>query len=154
LILERFDLFTAREAAEKLEKPKSEPISSPEKTNGTTINANGKRASPSSASPSSAASASPVPVKKRKHKVSQSVEETDAAYAARLQAEENGRSSRATRGGGTKRKTASTKKREKKPKKKSKNRVGSEDDSDAATGEEKEVKTTGFHVCDGLLHYE
>ena len=93
-----------------------------------------------------------MPVKKRKHKASQSVEETDAAYAARLQAEENGRSSRATRGGGTKRKSAAAKKREKKPKKKSKNRVGSDDDSDTARGEEKEVKTTGFHVCDEALH--
>jgi upstream activation factor subunit UAF30 len=127
LILQRFDIFTAREAAENAAMPST-------KTNGAT-NSNGKRTSPSDSS-----TASPSP---KKRKPGQSVQETDAAYAARLQAEENGRA-RSTRGAGTKRKAPS--KKEKRKKKKSKTVVGTDDDSDAGTPEEKVIKNTGFHV--------
>jgi upstream activation factor subunit UAF30 len=87
---------------------------------------------------------SPPPKKKQKKK---SVELSDAALAAKLQAEENVRSSRATRGGVAKRKTP-VKKVKKERKKKSRARVGSEDDSDAEGAEKKESKprTGGFHV--------
>lgn len=71
----------------------------------------------------------------------------DAAFAARLQAEENNLA-RSTRGGGTaKRQSAGNQ-----PKKKGKSatKIKADDDSDleAGSGEEKIVKRTGaFHVC-------
>jgi upstream activation factor subunit UAF30 len=114
--------------------------------NGTKYNlppaaTNGKR-SPPSDEPSSASSPRP-----KKHRPSKSIEDADAAYAARLQAEENGRA-RSTRGGGvTKRKPIVKRTPFKKVKTKSKAKVGSDDDSDAASGAEKEVtRTGGFHV--------
>jgi upstream activation factor subunit UAF30 len=85
-----------------------------------------------------------TPPPKRK-KIEKSQAETDAEYAKRLQEELNRITGRATRGGGagTKRKPVVKKQR----KKKSKAHVGSDDDSDAESGEKKEVKRTGgFHV--------
>jgi len=83
------------------------------------------------------------PSPKKKHKKNMSVEDADAAYAARLQAEENSRA-RSTRGGGTKRKPVVKKENKKR---KSKNRVGSDDDSDAEGSPKKEVnRNSGFHV--------
>ena len=111
---------------------------------------NGKRPSP--ATDSSSAS-SPRPAKKQ-HRSQPSMEDLDAAYAARLQAEENGRA-RTTRGGakggsagGSKK--GSPAKREGKPKKrksKSKAKVesGEESEADGERKEEKERKG-GFHV--------
>ena len=88
------------------------------------------------------------PKKKRKQNKSvkdEGEQDADAKLAAKLQAEENGRS-RATRGGGTKRKVP-TKKRA--PKKKSSDKVKAEDDSDIELGSDGEVKEKvkkgGFH---------
>lgn len=85
---------------------------------------------------------SPQPKKKRKVE-----QDSDAAYAAKLQAMENSRM-RSTRGGGAK--TPKPVKR-KTPKKKSAGRVKAEDDSDMeASGsdvkERKINRNTGFHV--------
>jgi upstream activation factor subunit UAF30 len=119
---------------------------------------NGKRPSP--ATDSSSAS-SPRPTKKQ-HRSQPSMEDLDAAYAARLQAEENGRA-RTTRGGakgvgsGSGKKGASPAKAKgaKKRKSKSKAKVESGDESDA-DGERKEEKERkgGFHVrCLECLFY-
>ena len=86
---------------------------------------------------------SPKPKKKRKVE-----HDSDAAYAARLQAMENSRG-RSTRGGGTK-VTKPVKK--KTTKKKSAGRIKAEDDSDlegsGSEAKEKKVnRNTGFHVC-------
>lgn len=71
--------------------------------------------------------------------------DSDAAYAARLQAQENART-RMTRGGGPK---APPAKKKKTPKKKTSAKVKAEDDSDVdgsgSDGKEK-VRTGGFHV--------
>ena len=95
---------------------------------------------------------SPKPQKKRR--VSH---DSDAAYAAKLQAMENSRM-RSTRGGGTK-KSSISKKRS--PKKKSAGRVKAEDDSDlegsgSGVKEKKVNRNTGFHVSlldPTALHY-
>ena len=91
------------------------------------------------------------PSPKKKHKKNMSVEDADAAYAARLQAEENSRA-RSTRGGGAKRKPVVKKENKKR---KSKNRVGSDDDSDAEGSPKKEVnRNSGFHVSLDWEHVE
>jgi upstream activation factor subunit UAF30 len=81
----------------------------------------------------------------KRAKIEKSQKESDAQYARRLQAELNRVTGRSTRGGGAgaKRKPVVKKQR----RKKSKAHVGSDDDSDAGSGEKKEVKRTGgFHV--------
>ena len=82
----------------------------------------------------------PPPKKKRKR----SPLDEDAAFAARLQAEENSRA-RPTRGGGPK-KPAPVKK--KTPRKKTAAKVRAEDDSDLDTSdlEKKVSRSGGFHV--------
>ena len=84
----------------------------------------------------------PPPKKKRKPEVDE-----DAAFAARLQAEENSRA-RPTRGGAV-RKPPLVKKK-KTPKKKTSDKVKAEDDSDlegSGSGSEKKVnRSGGFHV--------
>jgi upstream activation factor subunit UAF30 len=163
--MRRFDKFTEAAAAPPVPKhSEATPATTvktetngiakpaPKPTNGTSK----KRSSPSdSASLSdaedddesqlSSLEASPPP--KKKPKASRSTEDSDAAFAARLQAEEN-RAGRATRGAATgKRKAAPGKKVKKEKKKKSKARIGSEEDSDVEGGEKKEVKRNGgFHV--------
>ena len=92
------------------------------------------------------APASPSPKKKRK---ALHVDD-DAAFAARLQAEENSRA-RPTRGGVNKRPT-SVKKKKKTPKKKTSDKVKAEDDSDldgtgSEAAERKVNRNGGFHVC-------
>lgn len=85
----------------------------------------------------------PQPKKKRK---SAGVD-ADAAFAAKLQAEEN-MLARPTRGGAS-RKSAAVKKKSPKKKKKTKNKVSGEDDSDLdGSGSEmpKPKRTGGFHV--------
>nr|OQO20313.1 hypothetical protein B0A51_14193 [Rachicladosporium sp. CCFEE 5018] len=85
------------------------------------------------------------PKKKPKKKISKAEAETDAEYAARLQAELNAVNSRSTRGGGAKRKAAV--KKEKKPKKKSVAKLGADDDSELESGTAKpeRPKTGAFH---------
>jgi upstream activation factor subunit UAF30 len=102
-----------------------------------------KHHTPPQSSDGTPVDSSPAPKREKPHR---SVEESDAAYAARLQAEENGRA-RSTRGGGSKRKAPSAKKDKARKKAKSKKTVDSGDDSDTGLGEEKKVnRTGGFHV--------
>jgi upstream activation factor subunit UAF30 len=121
-----------------------------------TASTNGKRPSPPT---DSSSASSPRPAKKQ-HRSQPSMEDLDAAYAARLQAEENGRA-RTTRGGtkgagaGGGKKGGSPAKREgkaKKRKSKSKAKVesGEESEGDGEPKEEKERKG-GFHVGTLLL---
>lgn len=127
-----------------------------------TATSNGQRDSASAAEPSPPASSSPVkrqassentsepasaspPAKKQKP---DDKFDADAAFAAKLQAEENSRA-RPTRGGNTRRAAPS----KKKSKAKTSKRVKASDDSDIASGEEtkKEVnRNTGFHVCENV----
>jgi hypothetical protein len=92
-----------------------------------------------------------APPKKKAKKSKVRDEDDDAAFAARLQAEENARMGRATRGGNTKRKAPAPKK---KTKKKSATRVKDDDDSDVNSGSGAEKKSPsrkgGFHVCHPL----
>ncbi len=85
---------------------------------------------------------SPAP-KKKKRKVEY---DSDAAFAAKLQAQENGRI-RSTRGGGPK---APAAKKKKTPKKKTSSKVKAEDDSDLdgsdGAKEKKVNRSGGFHV--------
>lgn len=123
---------------------KKEPAATVKKeTNG----ASKKRASPTPDSDELSSLADTPPPKKRAKIEGKSNEESDAAYAKRLQAELNRLNVRSTRGGGSAKRKPVVKKARKK---KSKDRVGSDDDSDAKDmyGEKKEVKRTGgFHVC-------
>lgn len=88
-----------------------------------------------------------TPKPKKKVKKEAAVDSDDAAYAARLQAEENSLA-RPTRGGAT-RKRAPLKKvagSPSKTKKKSSTKIKASDDSDVGTGEEGETKKSGaFH---------
>ena len=153
LILQRFDHFNSLHDANvrTADKPISEPAS-----NGQAGSVpNGKRSSPlTTASPekrpleretSDVAEISPLK-KKRK---SATVDE-DAAYAARLQAEEDKRA-RPTRGGNTRKSMPTKKKKKVSTKSKSAKKVGTVDDSElegSGSGlDKKEVKRTGgFHV--------
>ena len=86
---------------------------------------------------------SPAPKKKRKVEY-----DSDAAFAAKLQAQENSRV-RSTRGGGPKK--AATVKKKKDPKKKTSAKVKAEDDSDldgsgSEVKEKKVNRSGGFHV--------
>lgn len=91
----------------------------------------------------------PPPKKKRKTVPLDS----DAAFAAKLQAEENIRA-RPTRGGANRKTPAVKKKRT--PKKKTANKVKAEDDSDidgsgSEVGEKKPNRSGGFHVRFSLI---
>ena len=88
-----------------------------------------------------------TPPRKKKRKPEPAVDD-DAAFAARLQAEENVRA-RPTRGGATRK--AAVVKKKKGPKKKTSSKVKAEDDSDVegsgSEAEEKKVnRSGGFHV--------
>lgn len=144
LIMARFDKFTAKGAAH---------------TNGHTTNTNGevsrsttpkqeskppvsKKRPPEESEDLSDVRDSPAPKKKKKID-----HDSDAAFAAKLQAQENARM-RATRGGGPK-KTGPVKK--KTPKKKTSAKVKAEDDSDldgsgSEIKERKVNRNSGFHV--------
>lgn len=139
LIEKRFDKINA-------EANGADHAHEPNGTNG----ASGAHASPlTSAAPSPAKRAaddsdfsdpvaSPKPKKKRTKPTS--AEEDDAAFAARLQAEENGRI-RSTRGGATRKKTPLNKKKKKKSAAKVK------EDGEGASGSEAEPQRKGgFHV--------
>lgn len=83
------------------------------------------------------------PPPKKKKKVGR---DSDAAYAAKLQAQENART-RSTRGGGPK--APQAKKNRKSPKKKTSTKVKAEDDSDMdASGSDvkEKVRSGGFHA--------
>ena len=124
----------------KASEPKQEPSPSPSLTKN-----NLKRESVEDEL--SDVTASPAANKKRK---TVPVDD-DAAFAARLQAEENGRA-RATRGGVNKKPTSAKKKVTKNtPKKKTSQKVKAEDDSDlegsgSEAAEKKINRSGGFHV--------
>lgn len=89
-----------------------------------------------------------TPSPKKKKKVDHYVDD-DAAFAAKLQAEENSRA-RPTRNG-MNRKTVTIKKKKRNPKKKTSDKVKAEDDSDlqesGSEGTEKKInRSGGFHV--------
>ena len=89
-----------------------------------------------------------IPSPKKKRKVEHYVDD-DAAFAAKLQAEENCRA-RPTRNGAN-RKTIPIKKKKRTPKKKTSEKIKAEDDSDlqdsGSDGAEKKVnRSGGFHV--------
>lgn len=85
-----------------------------------------------------------APPKKKRKQISK--QDSDAKLAAMLQAQENSRVSRSTRGAGNKK---VVKKTPKKPRKKSEKKVKAEDDSDIEVGSDGEVKEKvkkgGFH---------
>lgn len=94
-----------------------------------------------------------TPSPKKKRKVDHYVDD-DAAFAAKLQAEENSRA-RPTRNG-MNRKTVAIKKKKRNPKKKTSDKIKAEDDSDlldsCSEGTEKKVnRSGGFHVRQNLV---
>ncbi|PMD39459.1 SWIB-domain-containing protein [Hyaloscypha variabilis F] len=164
LILERFDHANNAAAAAEAPIPTTEP--EPPATNGhikaehaSHTRVKDESTPPSSraiSTPSASASASVAksepesdsdsispPKKKRKQT---SKQDSDAKLAAMLQAQENSRVSRSTRGGGNKK---VVKKTPKKPRKKSEKKVRAEDDSEIEVGSDGEVKEKvrkgGFH---------
>lgn len=138
--------MNARKNGESTVVPSVEPADSGPKTNGV----HNEHAQSLSSSPAKReAESEPVsevtdpapPKKKQKANI-----DADAAYAARLQAEED-KLARPTRGGAN-RKAPPVKRKKKKPSKKE--RVTGSDDSDAEDEERKAQKPkrdTGFHVC-------
>jgi upstream activation factor subunit UAF30 len=141
--MQRFDKFN-NEVNGTVPEPQ-EPIPTVENGAASTSATPDHKRSPDSESALSELEDSAPPPKKAKK--SKAAEDDDAAFARKLQAEENARSGRATRGGNTRNKAPLPKK---KTKKKSSNRVKDEDDSDIASGSEKEKKSPsrkgGFHV--------
>lgn len=149
LIMTRFDKFTAKTAAETnghatisngdvlhFATPKHEPQSPVSK----------KRPKEESEDMSDVRD-SPAPKKKKKLD-----QDSDAAFAAKLQAQENART-RATRGGGPKKSGAVKKKASKK---KTSAKVKAEDDSDldgsgSEVREKKVNRNGGFHVREHLF---
>ncbi|KAF2134036.1 SWIB-domain-containing protein [Dothidotthia symphoricarpi CBS 119687] len=145
LIMQRFDKFNSR--APTVPNPQ-EPVHTVEpgakRIHGDTpSDASDKKRSPDSESALSELEDAAPP--KKKAKKSKTAEDEDAAFAARLQAEENART-RPTRGGNTRKKAPVPKK---KAKKKSSTKVKDEDDSDVASGSGAEKKSPsrkgGFH---------
>ncbi|KAK2754233.1 hypothetical protein FQN54_007112 [Arachnomyces sp. PD_36] len=154
LILERFDLFAQPDEVDTSQAPEPSPS-----TNGHAVKRDQSGPSATPISPTKLPSPqkreadqdelldvvdkSP-PKKKRK---ADSAVDADAAYAAKLQAEENLRA-RPTRGGST-RKAAPAKKKKSAPKSKTSKKVKAEDDSDLdgseASGKKEVNRTGGFH---------
>lgn len=144
LILERFDIFNARQQQEEAAAQKAAQTGqttngyhSPAPPSPVPRKSPAKREAPTEAAPE-VMDGSP-PKKKRKEP---SVD-ADAAYAAKLQAEEDKRA-RPTRGGNT-RKAAPIKK--KTPKKKTAARIRGSDESEVEeSSTEKKTPNTGFNV--------
>lgn len=146
LIMERFDIFNARQNGQAEPVPSIETADAEPATNG-----HGKSTSPSTEAGHKREAddgdlsdvvdnAPPPKKKKRKESVAD-----DAAFAAKLQAEED-RAARPTRGGAT-RKAAPAKKK-KATKKKTTSKVTASDDSDVEDGRgsgRKVNRDTGFH---------
>ncbi|KIW42384.1 uncharacterized protein PV06_05943 [Exophiala oligosperma] len=138
LINERFDVISTKENGDSTVVPSVETMEPAHKTNG--VHTESPSASPAKREAKSESHStvldSPPPKKKRKTSI-----DADAAYAARLQAEEDARA-RPTRGGAS-RKAAPVKKKKKKAKKE---RVTGSDDSDLEDEENpKPKRNTGFH---------
>lgn len=145
LILERFDVFNTKQNGEPEPVPSVEAVDPIPKTNGhaksrsvSTSEAGQKR----SADDSDLSDVVDTAPRKKKRK---GTEADDAAFAAKLQAEED-RAARPTRGGSS-RKSAPVKKK-KAPKKKTANKVTNSDDSeidDEGATKRKVNRETGFH---------
>lgn len=144
----RFDKFNSEQnGGSDVSEPTHTVANGTKTSNGDTSDmSNHKRSPPDDESVLSGPDENPPPKKKNK-KTKVKDEDGDAAFAARLQAEENARMGRATRGGNTKRKAPAPKK---KAKKKSANKVKDDDDSDVGSGSGGEKKSPsrkgGFHV--------
>jgi len=140
LIGERFDLANAKRSTEPTVVPSVESVDPAERTPQTNGVHHSSSSSPAKreAESDEVSDVADTPPPKKKHK---STVDADAAFAAKLQAEEDKRA-RPTRGGAT-RKSAPTKKK----KKTKKDRITASDDSEV-DGEDKEQKPkrkTGFH---------
>ena len=140
LIHERFDVANAKRNSEVV-NGNAQGIS---ERSGSEVNADGVTPEDDHDQP-----VQPPPRKKQKTGKA----ESDAAMAARLQAEENGRA-RPTRGGSsrssTKKKSSSVRKSPKKKKNKSESKINEDDDSaENSTSEEKKTSKRGgaFNVC-------
>ncbi|KAJ9602425.1 hypothetical protein H2200_012967 [Cladophialophora chaetospira] len=141
LIGERFDLANAKRSGESTVVASVEPAESTKSTPPTNGVHHSTESSPAKreAESDEVSDVADTPPPKKKQK---STVDADAAFAAKLQAEEDKRA-RPTRGG-TSRKAAPAKKKKKKPKK---DRITASDDSEI-DGEEREIKPkreTGFH---------
>ena len=148
LIMSRFDKFIAEKSAASVTNGHTVPV----KTETTKIKGNSSSPPPKkepkrNSDDDDLSDVPNYPPPKKKRKVEAPIDD-DAAFAARLQAEENIRA-RNTRGGANRR-TGPIKKK-KIQKKKSSTKIKAEDDSDVdGSGSEKERKvnrTGGFHVC-------
>lgn len=140
--MERFDMFAEQSNAVAVQP---QPVtSSVPVANGNSLPSPPQKRSADPEGIPDVTDSSPPPVKKRKD----DVVDSDAAYAAKLQAEENLRA-RTTRGANS-RKTGVVKKKRKNTSKTTK-KVKASDDSDvdgSAAENKKEVnRTGGFHVC-------
>ncbi|KAL8939703.1 MAG: hypothetical protein Q9216_003217 [Gyalolechia sp. 2 TL-2023] len=148
LIMARFDKFMAEQSAPPqtnghVEDIRPDPSGSPETSRSkASSNTNHVRKSESMDAEESPGGLDTVPAKKKRKR---SPVDEDAAFAAKLQAEENGRA-RATRGGGPKK--AAPVKKKKTPKKKTADRVNAADDSDldSEPTEKKVNRSGGFHL--------
>ncbi|KAL8937653.1 MAG: hypothetical protein Q9211_003569 [Gyalolechia sp. 1 TL-2023] len=147
LIMARFDKFMVDQSVPPQTngylddvKPKQSGSSEASRPQTPSTLNHGRKSESVDAGESSGAIDTVPPKKKRKR----SPVDEDAAFAAKLQAEENGRA-RSTRGGGPK-KAAPVKKR-KTPKKKTADRVNGADDSDldSEPTEKKVNRSGGFH---------
>lgn len=140
--MERFDMF-AEQSNAVVAEPQPVASSVPVANGNSLPSPTQKRSADPEGIPDITAS-SPPPVKKRKD----DVVDSDAAFAAKLQAEENLRA-RTTRGANS-RKTGVVKKKRKNSSKTAK-KVKASDDSDvdgSGADNKKEVnRTGGFHVC-------
>ncbi|KAL9597481.1 MAG: hypothetical protein Q9219_005114 [cf. Caloplaca sp. 3 TL-2023] len=143
LIIARFDKFMADQSAPPATNghvAEEKPSGSPEDLRPPIPNHVQKHESVDAEDSSEIADAT-VPSRKRKR----SPIDEDAAFAAKLQAEENGRA-RSTRGGGSKK--AAPLKKKKTPQKKTAHRVEAVDDSDLESepAEKNVNRNSGFHL--------
>ena len=158
----RFDKFMAEKSAPPqtnghASDVKREPSDSPKNTIQTSASPAPKRKTKHESDDDDLSDAPTEPSPKKKRKVEKFVDE-DAAFAAKLQAEENSRA-RSTRNGMTKKAPVKKKSR---PKKKTTTKVRNEDDSDlgdsGSGAADKTVNRSGaFHVSPlllGLQNYE
>jgi len=131
---------TTNGVVQSIEHPPARRVSSNASAEPTTA----KRNAPSDESELSEPEDQPKPKKKKTKQLT--VEDDDAAYAARLQNEEN-RNARPTRGGSTRKRAPAKKEKGVTKKKKSAAKVKADDDSDLSSVEDapKERKG-GFHV--------
>lgn len=149
--MERWDLFNAKQNGTATDTaPKESPVTNGHRPTSPEVQSPSERPRKREADSAELSETTETPQPKKKRK-SAGVD-ADAAFAARLQAEEN-MLARPTRGGSS-RKAAPAKKKSPK-KKKMKNRVSGEDDSDldgSGVEKPKPKRTGGFHVSLGISY--